>query len=557
MKLPYKLTAVFVWLMLIFFQSTSAQAPKSIDSLLVVLQNNNPSSLEKARIYRQIMSYYWLKYKPDSIIHYANLCLEISEKIKNDSLISIGYEFLGYAYQQKENRDSMIYFYRKALDVAQKNNDQDMIACVYMDIGTYYGYGGDYTTSLDYFQKAAGIYEKSNKILQYVRVLTNVGVLYHRLELLDKAIETNESINKTLDLMDTTKLSAVEKLYVTDVRVSCDYELANCYISKGLPEKTIEYALKTIEESKKYNQIDYEILAHQLLSQAYYRITPPDFEKSEEHIKISLNLFDANPQANPLTKRGGYYTLSNIYREQKKFKLSEEYALKARQISSTDNALETNILYNLLIANIFMNNHEKAVDYFQKYVATKDSIHSKEYLDSFTNQEVKYETEKKELRITALEKQRKLYIWLGITCLALIVTLLVLYINFRRFSQQKIRQLMQEKQLAAAEAVIEGETAERTRLARDLHDGLGGMLSAVKINLNDIEQLQNARDMLDSSIEELRRVAHHLMPASLLRFGMKASLEDFCNAFPNVHFHYFGEDRRIAEKTEILVYRCV
>jgi signal transduction histidine kinase len=63
--------------------------------------------------------------------------------------------------------------------------------------------------------------------------------------------------------------------------------------------------------------------------------------------------------------------------------------------------------------------------------------------------------------------------------------------------------------------------------------------------------------MLDNSIEELRRVAHHLMPASLLRFGMKASLEDYCNSFPNVHFHYFGEDRRIPEKLEILVYRCV
>ncbi|MDR3340052.1 MAG: sensor histidine kinase, partial [Candidatus Symbiothrix sp.] len=111
--------------------------------------------------------------------------------------------------------------------------------------------------------------------------------------------------------------------------------------------------------------------------------------------------------------------------------------------------------------------------------------------------------------------------------------------------------------LVATQSVLDGETSERKRLAKDLHDGLGGMLSAVKVNLDNLEHLQNARELLDRSIDELRRVAHHLMPASLLRLGLKASLEDFCLSIPNTHFHYYGEDKRLDEKTEILIYRCV
>ncbi|MBN2650124.1 MAG: hypothetical protein JXR50_10340, partial [Prolixibacteraceae bacterium] len=54
---------------------------------------------------------------------------------------------------------------------------------------------------------------------------------------------------------------------------------------------------------------------------------------------------------------------------------------------------------------------------------------------------------------------------------------------------------------------------------------------------------------------ELRRIAHHMMPESLLRYGLKASLSDFCNAVPNVDFHYFGNEQRIDSNLEILTYR--
>jgi signal transduction histidine kinase len=46
------------------------------------------------------------------------------------------------------------------------------------------------------------------------------------------------------------------------------------------------------------------------------------------------------------------------------------------------------------------------------------------------------------------------------------------------------------------------------------------------------------------------------MPESLMRYGLKVSLEDFCHAIPGAHFQYLGEDPRLDNRLEVLIYRC-
>lgn len=125
----------------------------------------------------------------------------------------------------------------------------------------------------------------------------------------------------------------------------------------------------------------------------------------------------------------------------------------------------------------------------------------------------------------------------------------------KEVAQEQIKQLEKEKQLIATQSVLDGETAERSRLARDLHDGLGGMLSVVKLNLEK-GNYNKVTELLDESIEELRRVAHHIMPESLMYAGLKVSLEDFCCVIPNAHFQFIGEDTRLDRSLEVMLYRC-
>jgi len=178
------------------------------------------------------------------------------------------------------------------------------------------------------------------------------------------------------------------------------------------------------------------------------------------------------------------------------------------------------------------------------------------------------------MELTTLEKDRKLYTIINIS--GFIILLLAMGVLFfmhrlnkqkRKTAEQKVKQLEQEKLLIATQAVLDGETAERSRLSRDLHDGLGGMLSVVKLNLKNIKQYATmngsdaecfgkAIEMLDQSIGELRRVAHHIMPESLMRYGLKVSLEDFCRVIPGAQFQYLGEDPRLDSRLEVLIYRC-
>jgi len=163
--------------------------------------------------------------------------------------------------------------------------------------------------------------------------------------------------------------------------------------------------------------------------------------------------------------------------------------------------------------------------------------------------ETKYETEKKEMRIASLEKERRLYIWLGVAGGLLLISMGIGLL-------QTIRNARKERQLIASKAVQDGELNERARLAEDIHDRLGGSLSAVKIELKNAESLQSVSDKLDECIKEVREITHNLMPRSLRLFGMKGALEDFTAQFPNVHFHFFGQEKRVRERLEFAVYCC-
>jgi signal transduction histidine kinase len=138
--------------------------------------------------------------------------------------------------------------------------------------------------------------------------------------------------------------------------------------------------------------------------------------------------------------------------------------------------------------------------------------------------------------------------------------------------EQKINELEKEKLLVATRAVMQGEEKERTRLARDLHDSLGGMLSGIKLKISNAMkgnvilpedmalQFENTLGLLDSTIGELRHIANNLMPESLMKFGLKSSLTDFCNRFNEkenelVSFQYYGEDQRFESEIEIAVFR--
>jgi signal transduction histidine kinase len=241
--------------------------------------------------------------------------------------------------------------------------------------------------------------------------------------------------------------------------------------------------------------------------------------------------------------------LSDIYMAQKRYPEAEAAALKIWQTDSTYIDESRDAVENIVMANIYMRQTERAVYYLKKYSELNAQYAEKSFQTTVSDMMIQYDTEKKETRIAILEKERQLYTGLGITGALLAVALgFVLW--------QKQKNVRKEKQLIATRSILDGEMMERTRLAQDLHDRLSGNLSAMKIELSKrAESLQTINDQLDRCIRDIRDTAHDLMPVSL-QFGMKVALEDFATKFPNVSFHFFGVEKRLRERMEYVIYCC-
>ncbi len=168
--------------------------------------------------------------------------------------------------------------------------------------------------------------------------------------------------------------------------------------------------------------------------------------------------------------------------------------------------------------------------------------------------EQQYESELKVQRIALLEanqlrqnrmlsNRRNWMLALGAILLLLMVVVILITRNLRhklQARQKALSQIALESQLQASEALLKGEEMERERVARDLHDGLGALLSGIKFSFQHMKDkmeiprknkaaYNKGLSMLDASVEEVRRIAHNMMPANLLKFGLDSALRDVCD----------------------------
>lgn len=165
------------------------------------------------------------------------------------------------------------------------------------------------------------------------------------------------------------------------------------------------------------------------------------------------------------------------------------------------------------------------------------------YQSALSEMEIKYQTLETEKQLNEAKQQKRLahlYLWIMAGAL---VTLIVIASSVMYFTRQRHRiERMKER--------IKGEAEERTRLGRDLHDRLGGMLTAISMQSSDTA----VKTLAQNATEEMRRVAHHLMPASLNDNGIVSALHDFCQAYNNIEFCHYGDKERLKEHQEVMLY---
>lgn len=551
---------LFLLLSLIISMYVSIYAQTNVDSLVNVLETEKTTVEEQLALYIAIYDIYVLS-DLQKASEYAEKGLKLARKAKNKTMESGFNSALGRVHTIKSNYDIALDYWQKALDLAIYTKNKDQEATIYLGIGILSARQEEHTSALEYFIKALSIYEDLGDKLSSATIMVNIAIMQRGMANYERA----------LYYLEKARCLAEEINYVRG-KIKIYFELSVHYSRNIADQKdpaeidqALKFGLYAYDLCHELNEKSSISPVTEILAEIYSRHLK-DYDMALKYALEGLNI--AEEIGDPRQVCGSLNSISNIYYRSERYRESEEAAFKAWDIDSTNVNIGANILKNIVYANIALGEKEKASLFFRKYEKIIEELINENNRKTMLDMEVKYETEKKETRISTLEKEKQLYIWLSIA--GGIVLLLAFGVLFyrHRLNVHKMKHLEQEKQLIATQSILDGETAERSRLARDLHDGLGGMLSVVKLNLKemrnysildgqDVDRFSNALGMLDQSITELRRVAHHMMPESLMRYGLKISIEDFSRAIPNAHFQYYGSEERLDDRLEVILYRCV
>lgn len=417
----------------------------------------------------------------------------------------------------------------KKLDTDKAKNE---LAGVYVALSGYYRSIEVFDSAVDFSLQAIKIQEDIKNYRRIVSSCLNLAMIYQQLKILDKQKEYTEkglAYAKQLGKRDGLMLAYLQLSgYYTEIK---DFKLAKQYTDSASPyfdenydftRKQNYYLLRAgsfqnlnlFDSAVFYFQKSYENaravnsrwnMTEPLMQIGYIYLQQKDYANAEKQLKLGLAIAEADSIR--IFMKEGYGTLSDVYAATGRYK--------------------------------------EAFELLQQYNEIKDTILNEERKKFALDLEKKYESLKKDdqLKTQQLEirQQKRMNYALAVGAVVLILLLILLYRNYRQkqyLQQQRILELETRERLAATEAVLKGEEQERTRLAKDLHDGLGGMLSGIKYSFQTMkgnlimtpenqEAFERSMDMLDSSIREMRRVAHNLMPEVLVRYGLDTALKDY------------------------------
>jgi two-component system, NarL family, sensor kinase len=157
---------------------------------------------------------------------------------------------------------------------------------------------------------------------------------------------------------------------------------------------------------------------------------------------------------------------------------------------------------------------------------------------------------------------------IGMLMLAGSIVLFVVFYQKRMLQEQFKRQaLVFDHQQKMMQAELESQESERRKLAADLHDSIGGMLSTIRVGLTTAaralpnpQSIDETKQMLDDTISSVRRISRDLMPSTLEKFGLTHAIRELCERFAatskiEIKFSENGDLQKLDSQRELMIYR--
>lgn len=538
------------------------QSPAVKDSLLQLLATA-PEDTSKVQVLLAVQKLYSTS-NFDSSFYYLNAAQALATKLKTDQFdYTLNNKYSIY-YYFNNNFEKSLEHALKTKEIAEKKNDLRLQARICNNISGIYNHFNRPKNAVDYTLKCLDLAEKARDTADLSNFNISASETYGRLRQLDKAvmyakrgIEYGTRFNDIRSVMNG--LNNLSVLYAQLNKLDSAIEINKQQLALAQEQQDVvitNYALVNLCYNNFRNGNTAEVSKYASQLRAAIKALPDEQLSPEVNTALAFDFIG-----------------------QRQFGAAADELAKGVSTAAAGNntgALEN--LYNAYTVLYYMQGQMKNAELYRFKSDSVVSMRNLEELNAYAQDlETKYQTEKKEAQILLQQEQlrRKTtinYILVG-GAIALLLILLLTYRNYRsrqKLQQVKITELETEKKLTATEAVLKGEEQERARLAKDLHDGLGGMLSGIKYSLGSLvvngeqaEALERSISMLDNSINEMRRVAHNMMPEVLLKYGLDTALREFCEEISrsgviDARYQAIDMDEAKADQTTaVTLYRLV
>lgn len=561
-----KLLFHFFFLSVAFYSVNLKAQTRKIDSLIKIVETTKSDTIRLINLNQ--VSFMLGTIDLDKAYKYGKQAIEVAIRGKFGKGLCHAYNNMGIIFDQRGQGDSAMLCYDKSYEMSRKIGNIYLEASSLGNIGYLYWNKGDYKNALDYSFQALAILDTGTNYTSIAAIIEHIAMIYYdvkdyknSIKFHGEAIKFYEKANDegdiagvysnlSLNYLESNKDSVIFYLKKAETIFIKYHEhwglghvynnIGGLYVEMKKPDEALIYLTKARNQNKLVS--DDRALCATYMSTGMAWLFKDQTKTAKKFVDTSIALCIKFDQKEDLAK--AYHG----------------YALIYSRLGVLDSVTK----------------------YLEKETTLRDTIFSSEKAKAMVDMQTKYQTEKKELEHKteiALKEEEvfKRNIIIASVIIFVIIGGWIAYLFYRK------KQADQEAKLAAeistqkeirTKAIIEAEEKERRRIAQDLHDGIGQILSAAKLNLSSLEStmtnetesqrfaLKNTLDLIDDSVREVRTVSHSMMPNTLIKLGLASAIKEFITkigSLPNlkVDLEIVGLDHRLEENAETALYRAI
>ncbi|MEZ4720405.1 MAG: sensor histidine kinase [Flavobacteriales bacterium] len=462
------------------------------------------------------------------------------------------------------------------IELSEKNKDRKGLAVGYGSKSRILSYLGDFENAITLGNKAADIEKEIGRLDKYAGALANIGVYYEDLGQPDEAMKLYMEVKQLIDdgLNDSNLLANLSNNIASLNQGKCRSMMDTSFCWECIAQYRIVLSIDEIHEdlansARTLNNIGnsfndmFLITEDKTLADSALKY----FRKSAA-LRGQFN--DLMGYVNVYSNMGLTFAVLNQRDSSTKYR---ELALEAAEKSKYAPAI-IHALQGLADEKYDLGEYKTAAELGVRVHLMSDSMLSSEMTKQIAEAQAKFDVERKakenaDLKAEKAEARSQRNMVIGGALLLLLLVGSGFVVVRQRQKVTREAELNQQQKLRF-KAVIEAEEKERTRIAKELHDGLGQLLSVIKMTITKInptaeedkERIVTAKDLVDETVKEVRSISHNMMPYVLMEEGIHKAVDQLVEKINDVGLIQVHLTNSIREKvlestTSIAIYRII